>query len=36
MLKVRNLASSNMSGMFLARKVTVTFPKAKEPKYPRT
>ena len=36
MLKVRNLASLNLSGRFLARKVTVKLPRAKKPKYPRT
>ena len=35
-LKVRNLASLNQSGRFLARKATVKLPRAKEPKYPRT
>ena len=36
MLKVRNLASLNLSGRFLARKATVKLPRAKKPKYPRT
>jgi hypothetical protein len=36
MLKVRNLASLNLSGRFLAKKATVKLPRAKEPKYPRT
>ena len=36
MLKVRNLASLNLSGRFLARKATVKLPRVKKPKYPRT
>ena len=36
MLKVRNLASLNLSGRFLAKKATVKLPRAKDPKYPRT
>jgi hypothetical protein len=36
MLNVRNLASLNLSGRFLAKKATVKLPRAKEPKYPRT
>ena len=36
MLKVRNLASLNLSGRFLAKKATVKLPRAKAPKYPRT
>ena len=36
MLNVRNLASLNLSGRFLARKATVKLPRVKKPKYPRT
>lgn len=36
MLNVRNLASLNLSGRFLAKKATVKLPRAKEPKYPKT
>lgn len=35
-LKVRNLASLNLSGRFLAKKATVKLPRAKDPRYPRT
>ena len=36
MLNVRNLASLNLSGRFLAKKATVKLCRAKEPNYPRT
>lgn len=36
MLNVRNLASLNVSGRFLARKATMKLTRAREPKYPRT
>ena len=35
-LKVRNLASLNVSGRFLAKKATVKLPRARQAKYPRT
>jgi hypothetical protein len=36
MLNVRNLASLNASGRFLARKAIVKLARAREPRYPRT
>lgn len=36
MLKVKNLASLNVSGRFLAKKATVKLPSARQAKYPRT
>ena len=35
-LNVRNLASLNVSGRFLARKAKVKLPRANKPRYPKT
>jgi hypothetical protein len=35
-LKVKNLASLNVSGIFFTKKATVQLPRARQSKYPRT